>query len=82
MISYTDNQFLDAHRATRKSKGFALIQFEEVADAITAKEVLDESIFQGRLLHVLPAHRPPPQRSAAQTEARPQTDSLLRQQLA
>ena len=32
---------------------------------LAAKEALDGSIFQGRLLHVLPAHRPPPRRRDA-----------------
>ncbi|CAL8464375.1 g3910 [Coccomyxa elongata] len=52
-------------KATRKSKGIALIQFAEAEGALEAQRALDGSIFQGRLLHVLPAHRPPPQRNAA-----------------
>ncbi len=51
-------------RASRKSKGIALVQFAEAADALAAKGALDGSIFQGRLLHVLPAHRAPPPRAA------------------
>ncbi|BDA49748.1 Multiple RNA-binding domain-containing protein 1 [Coccomyxa sp. Obi] len=52
-------------KATRKSKGIALIQFAEAEGALEAQRALDGSIFQGRLLHVLPAHRPPPQRNTA-----------------
>ena len=57
-------------RTTKKSKGIALIQFAEANGALAAKEALDGAIFQGRLLHVLPAHRPPPPKQAPD-EARP-----------
>lgn len=40
---------------TGKSKGFAYIQFVEGEDALKAYEELDKQIFQGRLLHILPA---------------------------
>lgn len=40
---------------TGKSKGFAYIQFVEAEDAINAYQELDKQIFQGRLLHILPA---------------------------
>ena len=53
-----------ACRTTKKSKGIALIQFAEADGALAAKEALDGAIFQGRLLHVLPAHRPPPPKQA------------------
>ena len=53
-----------ACRTTKKSKGIALVQFAEPAGALAAKEALDGAIFQGRLLHVLPAHRPPPPKQA------------------
>ncbi|KAF3934130.1 Nucleolin [Dactylellina cionopaga] len=36
-------------------KGFAYIQFNSPAEAVTAFQTLDKSIFQGRTLHVLPA---------------------------
>ncbi|KAF3907641.1 Nucleolin [Arthrobotrys entomopaga] len=36
-------------------KGFAYIQFASPPSAITAFEALDQSIFQGRNLHILPA---------------------------
>ena len=52
-------------RATRKSRGIALVQFAEPAGAAAAAAALDGAIFQGRLLHVLPA-RAPPARAAAQ----------------
>lgn len=40
---------------TGKSKGFAYVQFAEGDDAVNAYETLDKQIFQGRLLHILPA---------------------------
>lgn len=40
---------------TGKSKGFAYIQFENPKDAVKAYIQLDKQIFQGRLLHILPA---------------------------
>ena len=51
-------------RTTKKSKGIALIQFADADGALAAKEALDGAVFQGRLLHVLPAHRPPQPRQA------------------
>ncbi|CAG9460741.1 unnamed protein product [Pedinophyceae sp. YPF-701] len=47
-------------KATRKSKGFAYVSFAEPAEAVAAMQALDGAIFQGRLLHVLPARKPPP----------------------
>lgn len=41
---------------TSKSKGFAYIQFKNADDALSAYKDLDKKIFQGRLLHVLPAN--------------------------
>lgn len=41
---------------TGKSKGFAYIQFKNPDDALSAYKDLDKQIFQGRLLHVLPAN--------------------------
>ncbi len=46
-------------RATRKSRGLAYVQFSFAEDAVRALEELDGSIFQGRLLHVLPARAAP-----------------------
>lgn len=40
---------------TGQSKGFAYIQFKDADDAIRAYIELDKQIFQGRLLHILPA---------------------------
>ena len=48
-------------RMTGRSRGIALVQFAEAEDARTAREALDGSIFQGRLLHILPARLPPQQ---------------------
>jgi multiple RNA-binding domain-containing protein 1 len=44
--------------ATGKSKGFALVTFASSADAVAAHAALDASIFQGRLIHILPGNRP------------------------
>ncbi|KAK9825631.1 hypothetical protein WJX81_001303 [Elliptochloris bilobata] len=51
-------------KATRKSRGIALVQFVEPADAAAAAAALDGAIFQGRLLHVLPARAPPAKAAA------------------
>jgi multiple RNA-binding domain-containing protein 1 len=40
-------------------KGYAFVQFVEPAAAAKALTALDGAIFQGRLLHVLPAKSPP-----------------------
>ncbi|KAL3679101.1 hypothetical protein R1sor_022057 [Riccia sorocarpa] len=47
-------------KATKRSKGFAYILYMLPEDAVRAFEELDKSIFQGRLLHIIPAKRPPP----------------------
>ncbi|VEU21330.1 DEKNAAC102569 [Brettanomyces naardenensis] len=39
---------------TGTSKGFAYVQFKNPEDAVRAYQELDRSIFQGRLLHILP----------------------------
>jgi RNA recognition motif-containing protein len=44
------------------------VQFAEAASAAAAAAALDGAIFQGRLLHVLPA-RAPPARAAAQARS-------------
>eukprot|EP00884_Botryococcus_braunii_P005166 jgi/Botrbrau1/14650/Bobra.0108s0011.1 len=44
-------------RWTKKSKGIALATFMEPADAAAALAALDGSIFQGRLLHILPGRQ-------------------------
>ena len=46
-------------KATRQSKGYALIQFERDEDAVAAFTDMDGSIFMGRLLHILPGHKAP-----------------------
>uniref|UniRef100_A0A7N0VBX2 RRM domain-containing protein n=1 Tax=Kalanchoe fedtschenkoi TaxID=63787 RepID=A0A7N0VBX2_KALFE len=42
-------------KQTKRSKGFAYIQYSAPQFAARALEELDNSVFQGRLLHVLPA---------------------------
>ncbi|GAB4818001.1 hypothetical protein N2152v2_005047 [Parachlorella kessleri] len=52
-------------KVTKKSKGFALVQFAVSEDATRAHAELDGSIFMGRLLHILPGKRPPQPPAAA-----------------
>lgn len=52
---------------TGQSRGIALVQFEVPEEAVAAMQALDGSIFQGRLLHLLPARLPP---QAAEPEPR------------
>ena len=46
-------------KATRRSKGYALIKFADSESALAAYSEMDGSIFMGRLLHILPGKRPP-----------------------
>lgn len=48
-----------ACRATKKSRGIGYVQFAKAEDAGNAMAGMDGSIFQGRLLHVLPARKAP-----------------------
>eukprot|EP00249_Psilotum_nudum_P021049 c27951_g1_i2 orf=1058-2851(-) len=47
-------------KETKCSKGYAYVLFMLPEAAMKAMEKLDGAIFQGRLLHILPAKRPPP----------------------
>jgi len=51
--------FILADKATKRSKGLAYITYALPENASKAMEELDGSIFQGRLIHLLPARRPP-----------------------
>ncbi|XP_021736206.1 multiple RNA-binding domain-containing protein 1-like [Chenopodium quinoa] len=42
-------------KETKRSKGFAYVHYRAPEDALRALEELDHSIFQGRLLHIMPA---------------------------
>lgn len=42
------------------------MQFAEAADAVAAYASLDATVFQGRLLHILPGNRPPPSKEVKQ----------------
>jgi len=46
-------------RATRRSKGLAYVTYALPEHGVRAMEEADGTIFQGRLMHVLPAKRPP-----------------------
>ncbi|KAI5807657.1 hypothetical protein DFH27DRAFT_547203 [Peziza echinospora] len=52
-------EVLEAHitidKEKKKSKGFAFILFESAVDAVKAYKILDGTIFQGRLLHIIAA---------------------------
>ena len=51
--------FILADKATKRSKGLAYVTYTLPENASRAMEELDGSIFQGRLIHLLPARRPP-----------------------
>jgi multiple RNA-binding domain-containing protein 1 len=46
-------------RSTRRSKGLAYITYALPENGMKAMDELDGTIFQGRLIHLLPAKRPP-----------------------
>jgi len=46
-------------KSTRRSKGLAYVTFVLPEDGVKAMEACDGAIFQGRLLHLLPAKRAP-----------------------
>ena len=46
-------------RSTKRSKGLAYVTFAIPEDGVKAMEAVDGSIFQGRLIHLLPAKRAP-----------------------
>ncbi|KAJ9530616.1 hypothetical protein QJQ45_014764, partial [Haematococcus lacustris] len=46
-------------KSTKKSRGVAYVQFVMPDDALSAWRALDGSIFQGRLLHILPSQPAP-----------------------
>ena len=52
-------------RVSRQSRGLAIVTMESVAAAAAARAALDASIFQGRLLHVLPGEPAPAARGEA-----------------
>ena len=53
-------------KVTGASKGFAVVTFASAADALQAFQALDSTIFQGRLLHVLPGKALRMQQDASQ----------------
>jgi multiple RNA-binding domain-containing protein 1 len=62
-------------RDTRRTKGFAYVLFVMPADAVRAYEALDATIFQGRIMHVLPARN-----RAEWDEAMEATDASFKSQ--
>ena len=46
-------------KTTRRSKGLAYVTYALPENGVAAMEALDGSIFQGRLIHLIPAKRPP-----------------------
>jgi multiple RNA-binding domain-containing protein 1 len=53
-------------KLSKHSKGIAYVLFRLPEDAVRAFQELDGQIFQGRLLHILPARKPPSQEAPAQ----------------
>tara|TARA_B110000208_G_scaffold107552_1_gene133419 strand:- start:42 stop:2402 length:2361 start_codon:yes stop_codon:yes gene_type:complete len=75
----------------RRPKGFAYVAFESVQGSVRALSALDGTVFQGRLLHVMPAKTKPEERAwrpavaagAERTsEFKQKRDSKLREQAA
>ncbi|KAG2451283.1 hypothetical protein HYH02_003889 [Chlamydomonas schloesseri] len=56
-------------RETKRSKGVAYVQYQIPEDAVRAAQQLDGTIYQGRLLHILPAKRAPGSAAAAAAAA-------------
>ena len=52
---------------TKKIKGFAYVLFTVPDDAVRAYTELDGKVFQGRLLHILPAHEQKEKESSSST---------------
>jgi len=46
-------------KTTRRSKGLAYVTYALPENGVAAMEALDGTIFQGRLIHLIPAKRPP-----------------------
>jgi multiple RNA-binding domain-containing protein 1 len=62
-------------KTTKKSKGYALVQFMEPDGALQAAEALDGEIFMGRLLHILPGHQAPTVVSSNEQDTRAKGES-------
>ena len=55
----TRNLWLAVYRQSKKSRGIGYVQYAQAEEASAARAAMDGNIFQGRLLHVLPARRAP-----------------------
>ncbi|KAB1210487.1 Multiple RNA-binding domain-containing protein 1 [Morella rubra] len=64
---------------TKRSKGIAYIHFAVAESAVRALEVLDNSIFQGRLLHVMPAKQKKSSEQQESDVSASQTSKTLKQ---
>jgi len=62
---------------TLRNKGYAFVKFTSSDDAATAKEQLDGSQFQGRLMHVLPAK---PERDVSNGLGEGESDNMTHKQ--
>lgn len=58
---------LSLSRETKRPRGYAHVKFASSQDALRAFQQLDGSIFQGRLLHILPAQAKPAESVEATT---------------
>ena len=63
-----------------RSKGFAYVLFTDPESAVSAAKSLDGQIFQGRLLHVLAADRPPTAGASEHDEGANRSNPGLKQQ--
>ena len=69
--SLTHQVHIPLEAATKTSKGLAFVKFHDPAHALVAFRARDGAIFQGRLLHVIPA---------VDLKPRPQAPASLKQQ--
>jgi multiple RNA-binding domain-containing protein 1 len=58
---------------SKQGKGFAFVTLASTAKALQVKERLDETDFQGRILHILMARQGPHQQDAPQDGSNPKT---------
>ncbi|CBI27238.3 unnamed protein product, partial [Vitis vinifera] len=70
---------LVVNKDTKRSKGIAYVLFTLPESAVRALEELDNSIFQGRLLHVMPAREKKPSEKQEANASASQSSKTLKQ---